>query len=203
MSVLLCLRVGGVRTGPRAPLGLGPVGQSVSANVFRTRRERRSREQSRRWSISMCGRWRRRAHGFHRTGPALGTARTLVCGEGIGRVRIPGSPLRASAGAVVPSHWVTQPGANGALGLQAGYPRGHAHRRKQGIRAGYGFLEIREASGSHQHQAFSVSGPGVFHSSVLRRAAHVDKWAAQSSATALCAIEDARGTTNSYAAIGL
>ena len=114
--------------------------------------------------------------------------------------RKPTACVSGRGGSIAPGHAAS---VNRARGLQAGYPRGHAHRRKQGIRAGYRFLEKREASESHEHQAFGVSGPGVFHSSVWRSAEHVDKWSAQSSAAAFCAMGSAPGTTPSYAAIGL
>ena len=99
--------------------------------------------------------------------------------------RKPTACVSGRGGSIAPGHAAS---VNRARGLQARYPCGRGHRRKQGFRAGYAFLEMGEASGAHQHQAFGVSGPGVFHSSVWRSGTHVDKQAVQPSATAVCGI---------------
>ncbi len=183
MSVLLCLARRWCQHRAKAPSGLGRWDKQFPQCVPHQTRAAKPRAVKTLFHFSVRG--LQRAHGFHRTGPPWGQ-RARGFAVGMDGVRIPGSRLRASAGAVVPSHRVTQPGANRTRGLQAVYLRGRAHRRKQGIRAGYGFLEIREGSGSCQHQAFGVSGPGGFHSSVWRSATHVAKRAARCSANALC-----------------
>ncbi len=81
--------------------------------------------------------------------------------------------------------------------------RARAHRRKQGIRTGYAFLEMREGSGAHQHQAVGVGVPGAFHSRVWRCVADVDNGLRSPEPQQFCGIGSAPCPTLSYAAIGL
>ncbi len=130
--------------------------------------------------------------------------RTMVAGRGMAGVRSQEADcVCASTSAVDLSDLATQPASTAHAHCRPDIPAVVRIDGNWVSAPATRFLEMREAGGSHQHQACGVSGPGGFHSSVWRRAAHVDNRAAQSGATALCAIVDARGTTLSYAAIGL
>ena len=96
---------------------------------------------------------------------------------------------------MVPSDLATQRLWTAHVSCRPGIRAVRAHRRKQGIRAGYAFPQMREASGAHQHQGFWRERTSGFHSSVWRSVAHGDKCVPQSNATALCEMGGARHNT--------
>ncbi len=151
MSVLLCRRADWFQQMARCAMGLGSVGQAVSAMCSAPPASGEAASLSRRCSIFSSG--RQCAHGFHRTCQAA-VLEGRVLRAAVVCVRFPESScVRQRA------RWFhrTRPrsGVNRAQVLHAECP---AVVRIDGNRASAPALEMRKGGGAHQHQAFGVSG---------------------------------------------
>ena len=192
MSVLLCRRAGEFQQRVMAVSGLGPVGQGISALCSAHPRAAEPRA----------------CHDVVPFSCGLGVSArrgSIGCAQGAGgpsasRDAEPCACVSQEATACVSPHGgsiAPGPGAGRQARTRVAgrVSRARAHRRKQGIRTGYAFLEMREGVG--------VRGPDGFHSRVWRSVTNVDNRATQSRPAAVCAIGSAPCTTHSYAAIGL
>ncbi len=137
MSVLLCRRADWFQQMARCAMGLGPAGQSVSQCVPHQARAAKPRAVKTFFHFHVLARASARASVPSNEVQPVTSLRTMVAGRGMGGVRSQEADcvcVNERGGSIGPGHAAS---VNRARALQAGYPRGGAHRRKLGIRAGH------------------------------------------------------------------
>ncbi len=156
MSVLLCRRAGELQQRVMAASGLGTVGQGISAlcSAHPRAAEPRACQDVVPFSRGLGVSARRGSIGCAQgaRGPSASQDAELcacVSQEATACVSAHGGSIASGHGA----------GRQARTRVAGRASRARAHRRKQGIRTGYAFLEMREACGAHQHQALASVGP--------------------------------------------
>ncbi len=199
MSVLLCRRAGEFQQRVMAVSGFGPVGQGISAlfSAHPRAAEPRACQDVVPFSCGLGASARRGSIGCAQGAGGPSASRDAELCACVSQEAT--ACVSAHGGSIAPGHGAGRKARTRVAGRVS---RARAHRRKQGIRAGYAFLEMREAGGAHQHQALASVGP-VSSIRVSGAALSTLTTGYAVEPQQFCGIGCAPCTTHSYAAIGL